>query len=36
VDLTGDQQHGFKRKGGTSTLSTKLLSEIFRAVDDDE
>jgi hypothetical protein len=34
--LTRDQQHGFKRKHRTSTLSTKLLSEISRALDDNE
>ena len=36
TDLTGDQQHGFKRKRSTSTLSSKLLSEISRALDDDD
>jgi hypothetical protein len=36
IDLTGDGQHGFKRKRSTSTLSIKLLSEISRALDDED
>ena len=36
VDLTGAKQHGFKRKHSTSTLSAELLSQISRALDDEE
>jgi hypothetical protein len=36
VDFTGKNQHGFKRKRSTSTLSSDLLSQISRALDNDE
>ena len=36
VDLTGQNQHGFKKKRGTSTLSIELQSIIGRALDKDE
>ena len=36
VDFTGTNQHGFKRKHSTSTLSSALLSQISRALDDEE
>ncbi len=36
VDFTGKNQHGFKRKRSTSTLSADLLSQISRAIDNDE
>ena len=36
IDLTGVNQHGFKRNRNTSTLSIELLSLIARAMDDDE
>jgi hypothetical protein len=35
IDLTGSKQHGFKRNRSTSTLSVELLSQIARAVDDE-
>ena len=35
VDLTGVNQHGFKKNQSTSTLSAKLLSDIARALYDD-
>ena len=36
VDLTGSNQHGFKRKCSTSTLSSALLSQISRALDNED
>jgi hypothetical protein len=36
VDLTNVKQHGFKRNKRTSTLSSKLLSQIALAIDDKE
>jgi hypothetical protein len=33
VDLTGSNQHGFKKKHSTATLSLKLQSQIARALD---
>ena len=36
IDLTNENQHGFKRKKSTSTLAADLLSLIARAVDDEE
>jgi retron-type reverse transcriptase len=36
VDLTGPDQHGFKRKRSTSSLSSELLSQISRALDNEE
>jgi hypothetical protein len=33
VDLTSSNQHGFKRKCGTATLSSLLQSQIARAID---
>jgi retron-type reverse transcriptase len=36
VDFTGANQHGFKQKHSTSTLSSALLSQISRALDDEE
>jgi exonuclease III len=35
VDLTGKQQHGFKKCKSTSTLALQLQSLIARALDDD-
>ena len=35
IDLTGKQQHGFKRNRSTTTLSLQLQSLIARALDDD-
>ena len=35
VDLTGKQQHGFKRNKSTSTLTLQLQSLIARALDED-
>ena len=35
-DLTGNNQHGFKRKRSTSTLSMELQSLIARALDEDK
>ncbi len=35
-DLTGSNQHGFKRKRSKSTLSAELLSIIGRALDENE
>ena len=35
IDLTGKQQHGFKRNKSTATLSLQLQSLIARALDDD-
>ena len=35
VDLTGKQQHGFKKNKSTSTLSLQLQSLIARALDED-
>ena len=36
IDLTGVNQHGFKKNKSTSTLSVELLSMIARAIDNDE
>ena len=36
IDLTGEKQHGFKRNKSTSTLSVELLSQIARALDDED
>jgi hypothetical protein len=36
VDLTGLNQHGFKQKCSTATLSAALLSQISRALEDEE
>ena len=36
IDFTGSNQHGFKRKCSTSTLSSALLSQISRALDNEE
>ena len=36
VDLTGVNQHGFKKGRGTSTLSIELQSLIARALDEDQ
>lgn len=36
VDLTGKNQHGFKRGHSTSTLSADIQSLISRALDEDE
>ena len=36
VDLTGANQHGFKKAHSTSTLSAEIQSLIARALDDDE
>jgi hypothetical protein len=36
IDFTGSDQHGFKRKCSTSTLSLALLSQISRALDNEE
>ena len=36
VDLTGTNQHGFKKAHSTSTLSAEIQSLIARALDDDE
>ncbi len=36
VDLTGTQQHGFRRKCSTATLSTMLQSQIARALGNEE
>ena len=33
VDLTGTNQHGFKRKRSTSTAGLEIQSEIARALD---
>jgi hypothetical protein len=33
VDLTGEDQHGFKKKHSTASLSLKLQSQIARALD---
>ncbi len=33
--MTGVSQHGFKKNRSMSTLSAKLLSNIARALDDD-
>jgi hypothetical protein len=35
VDLTGSNQHGFKRERSTTTLSSHLQSIIGRALDED-
>ena len=35
IDLTGKQQHGFKRNKSTTTLSLQLQSLIARALDED-
>ena len=35
IDLTGKQQHGFKRNKSTSTLTIQLQSLIARALDED-
>ena len=35
VDLSGKQQHGFKRNRSTATLGLQLQSLIARALDDD-
>ena len=34
VDITGKQQHGFKKGKGTLTLSLEIQSLIARALDD--
>ena len=36
IDLTGKQQHGFKRGKSTATLALQLQSLIARALDDDK
>jgi hypothetical protein len=36
IDLTGENQHGFKKNQSTLTLSTKIQSPIARAMDNDE
>ena len=36
IDLTGKNQHGFKKGHSTSTLSAEIQSQIARALDDDE
>ena len=36
IDLTGANQHGFKKNHSTSTLTAKIQSLIARALDDDE
>ena len=36
IDLTGKQQHGFKRNKSTTTLSLHLLSLIAWALDNDD
>ena len=36
VDLTGNNQHGFKKSRSTSTLSIQLQSMIARAMDEDQ
>jgi hypothetical protein len=36
VDLTGINQHGFKKNRSTSTLSANLQSIIARALDNEE
>ena len=36
TDITGENQHGFKQKRSTSTLSVKLQSLIARALDEDK
>ncbi len=36
VDLTGQNQHGFKEKRSAGTLSLDLQTKIARALDDDE
>ena len=36
VDLTGKEQHGFKKGRGTSSAGLQLQSLIARALDDDE
>ena len=36
IDITGKEQHGFKRNQSTSTLSLQLQSLIARALDDDK
>ena len=35
VDITGNQQHGFKKGRGTATAGLLLQSMIARALDDD-
>ena len=35
IDLTGNQQHGFKKNKSTTTLALQLQSLIARALDDD-
>ena len=35
IDLTGKQQHGFKKSKSTSTLALQLQSIMARALDDD-
>ena len=36
VDLTGENQHGFKKNKSTLTLSSEIQSRIARALDNDE
>ena len=36
VDLTGKEQHGFKKGRGTASAGLQLQSLIARALDDDE
>jgi hypothetical protein len=37
IDLTGENQHGFKKNWSTLTLfSTEIQSQIVRAMDNDE
>ena len=36
VDLTGNKQHGFKRRRSTSTAGLELQSEITRALDSNQ
>ena len=36
MDLSGKNQHGFKKKHGTSSLSLTLQSIIARALEEDD